>query len=189
MEVQNDWNNNEIKEQDTTTQMDVEDTNNAEQTITYDDDDDDDDDDDEEDDDDVLDLDAMGGEAVCTQEAGALLMKFCPHDSSMLYPKEDKATRTLHYACRRCNFSIEQPPNQSMIYRNILKREVKNVLHTVPSTVRDDPTLTRSKDGSNACEVCGYTEAVFFHSDTGQSDSLALIFVCCNPQCDHKWVR
>jgi len=98
MEVQNDWNNNEIKEQDTTTQMDVEDTNNAEQTITYDDDDDDDDDDeDEEDDDDVLDLDAMGGEAVCTQEAGALLMKFCPHDSSMLYPKTKQQEHyTMH---------------------------------------------------------------------------------------------
>jgi DNA-directed RNA polymerase II subunit RPB9 len=59
------------------------------------------------------------------------------------------------------------------------------VLHTVPSAVSDDPTLARSQNA--ACENCGHHEAVFFQSDTGQSDSLALIFVCCN--CDHKWVQ
>mmetsp|Transcript_13485 Transcript_13485/g.20465 ORF Transcript_13485/g.20465 Transcript_13485/m.20465 type:complete len:154 (-) Transcript_13485:484-945(-) len=112
-----------------------------------------------------------------------LLMRFCPRDSSMLYPKENKATRSLHYACRLCQYS-EQSPNP-LIFRNIIKKEVKNVLHTVPSAVSDDPTLARSQNA--ACENCGHHEAVFFQSDTGQSDSLALIFVCCN--CDHKWVQ
>lgn len=174
MEVQNEW--NEEQQQDSELE-------NSNAQTAYDDDEE------EEEEDDVLDLDAMGGATSSAHHDDALLMKFCPHDSSMLYPKEEKSTRTLHYACRRCNFSVEQPSNQSMIYRNVLKKEVKTVLHTVPSAVRDDPTLTRSTDGSNACEVCNCNEAVFFHSDTGQSDSLALIFVCCNPQCDHKWVR
>jgi len=177
MEVQNEW-NEEQQQQESGIE------NSNEQTAYEEEEEEE-----EEEEDDVLDLDAMGGGTVSAHHDNSLLMKFCPHDSSMLYPKEDKSTRTLHYACRRCNFSVEQPANQSMIYRNILKKEVKNVLHTVPSAVRDDPTLTRSRDGSNACEVCDCHEAVFFHSDTGQSDSLALIFVCCNPQCDHKWVR
>lgn len=112
-----------------------------------------------------------------------LLMRFCPRDSSMLYPKENKSTRTLHYACRLCQYSEES--QNPLIFRNVIKKEVKNVLHTVPSAVSDDPTLARSQNA--ACENCGHHEAVFFQSDTGQSDSLALIFVCCN--CDHKWVQ
>lgn len=180
MEVQNDW-NEEQQQEEYNEGVDAENSNNVQTPYDVEED--------EEEDDDELDLDAMGGVTSSSHQDNSLLMKFCPHDSSMLYPKEEKSTRTLHYACRRCNFSVEQPAGCSMIYRNVLKKEVKNVLHTVPSAVRDDPTLTRSRDGSNSCEVCGCTEAVFFHSDTGQSDSLALIFVCCNPQCDHKWVR
>ena len=57
-----------------------------------------------------------------------------------------------------------------------------NILHTVPAAVADDPTLARSQQAN--CANCGHHEAVFFQSDTAQSDSLALIFVCCN--CGHK---
>jgi len=114
--------------------------------------------------------------------SGKLLMRFCPHDSSMLYPKEHKTSRILRYACRLCQYS-EDTVNH-LIYQNLIKKEVGNVLHTVPGAISDDPTLPRSHNAS--CENCGHHEAVFFQSDTGQSDSLALIFVCCN--CDHKWV-
>lgn len=114
---------------------------------------------------------------------GALLMRFCPHDSSMLYPKEHKSTRTLQYACRLCQYA-EQASNP-MIYRNAIKKEVKNVLSKVSGAIADDPTLPRSQNA--ACENCGHHEAVFFQSDTGQSDTLALIFVCCN--CEHRWVK
>jgi len=135
----------------------------------------------EEEEDDILDMEA--GAAPLPQDA--LLMRFCPHDSSMLYPQEDKRSRTLRYSCRLCRYTEEA--TQSLIYRNVLKKEVGNVLHTVPSAVSDDPTLARSQNAS--CENCGHNEAVFFQSDTNaaQNDSLALIFVCCN--CDHKWVN
>ncbi|OEU22598.1 hypothetical protein FRACYDRAFT_177662 [Fragilariopsis cylindrus CCMP1102] len=111
-------------------------------------------------------------------------MRFCPHDSSMLYPQEDKRNRNLQYACRLCRYT-ELAPDQPLIYRFDLKKEVGNILHTVPSAVSDDPTLARSQNAN--CTNCGHNEAVFFMSDTTQSDSLALIFVCCN--CDHKWVN
>ena len=133
------------------------------------------------DDDDILD---MGEDDNEGPDDGALLMKFCPHDSSMLYPQEDKRTRTLRYACRRCRYTEES--TQPLIYRNLLKKEVGNVLNNVPSAVSDDPTLARSQNIN--CASCGHHEAVFFQSDTSdaRSDTLALIFVCCN--CDHKWV-
>ncbi|GFH52873.1 DNA-directed RNA polymerase II subunit RPB9 [Chaetoceros tenuissimus] len=128
-----------------------------------------------------LDLDSH--QAPTTAPDGALLMRFCPHDSSMLYPKEHKGSRTLHYACRLCQYS--EKSNNPMIYRNVIKKEAKNVLHTVPGAIIDDPTLPRSQNA--VCENCGHNEAVFFQSDTGQSDSLALIFVCTN--CEHKKVK
>eukprot|EP00804_Cyclotella_cryptica_P024622 CCRYP_001624-RA/>CCRYP_001624-RA protein AED:0.06 eAED:0.06 QI:209/1/1/1/1/1/2/282/177 len=121
---------------------------------------------------------------VMENPEGSLLMRFCPHDSSMLYPKESRAERKLLYACRLCRYTeYAQGP---LIYQNILKKEVGNVLHTVPSAVSDDPTLPRSQNAH--CEKCGHNEAVFFQSDTSdvRNDTLALIFVCCN--CDHKWV-
>ena len=98
--------------------------------------------------------------------------------------QEDKRNRSLQYACRLCRYT-EAAPEQSLIYRNELKKEVGNILHTVPSAVADDPTLARSQNAK--CANCNHHEAVFFQSDIAQADSLALIFVCCN--CGHKWVN
>jgi len=98
--------------------------------------------------------------------------------------QEDKRNRQLQYACRLCPYT-EPAPNQPLIYRNDLKKEVGNILHTVPSAISDDPTLARTQNAN--CANCNHHEAVFFQSDIAQADSLALIFVCCN--CDHKWVN
>lgn len=135
---------------------------------------------DDDEDDDILDM----GDDVGGPPEDVLLMRFCPHDSSMLYPQENKRERQLQYACRLCRYT-EPAPDQPLIYRNEMKKEVGNILHTVPSAVSDDPTLARSQNAN--CSNCGFNEAVFFQSDIAQSDSLALIFVCCN--CDHKWVN
>ena len=98
--------------------------------------------------------------------------------------QENRTERKLLYACRLCRYT--EHAQGPLIYQNILKKEVGNVLHTVPSAVSDDPTLPRSQNAH--CEKCGHNEAVFFQSDTSdvRNDTLALIFVCCN--CDHKWV-
>ncbi|GAX25968.1 DNA-directed RNA polymerase II subunit RPB9 [Fistulifera solaris] len=129
---------------------------------------------------DILDM----GEDEGVHQQDVLLMRFCPHDSSMLYPKEDKRNKSLLYACRLCRYT-EPSPNQPLVYRNEKKKEIGNILHTVPSAISDDPTLARSQKAN--CANCGHNEAVFFQSDVAQQDSLALIFVCCN--CDHKWVN
>ena len=126
---------------------------------------------------------ADGSSSNSSSNDKVLLMKFCPHDSSMLYPQEQKSTRTLHYSCRLCRYT--EDARGALIYRNAIKKELGNVLATVPAAVSDDPTLPRSQNAS--CMNCGHHEAVFFQSDTSdiRSDSLALIFVCCN--CQHKW--
>ena len=133
----------------------------------------------EEEEDDILDM----GEDTGVHQA-LLLMRFCPNDSAMLYPREDKRNKKLMYGCRLCNH-LEDASDQPLVYRNEKKKEVGNILHTVPSAVSDDPTLARSQNED--CANCHHNEAVFFQSDIAQSDSLALIFVCCN--CDHKWVK
>ncbi|EJK77090.1 hypothetical protein THAOC_01103 [Thalassiosira oceanica] len=135
------------------------------------------------DEDDILGLDDAAVEAPPDHEGG-LLMRFCPHDSSMLYPKENPSERKLVYACRLCRYT-EYAAGQ-LIYKNVLKKEVGNILHTVPADVSDDPTLPRSQNAH--CGKCGHSEAVYFQSDTSdvRSESLALIFVCCN--CGYKWV-
>jgi DNA-directed RNA polymerase II subunit RPB9 len=139
------------------------------------------------DDDDILGLDDGAAIAVdddTIDQEQSLLMRFCPHDSSMLYPKENRSEKRLLYACRLCRYT--EYSAGSLIYKNVLKKEVENVLHTVPSAVSDDPTLPRSQNAH--CGKCGYNEAVFFQNDTSdaKNDTLVLIFVCCN--CDYKWV-
>mmetsp|Transcript_34620 Transcript_34620/g.72041 ORF Transcript_34620/g.72041 Transcript_34620/m.72041 type:complete len:158 (-) Transcript_34620:277-750(-) len=134
----------------------------------------------DEEEEDILD---MGDDAGGTQQ-DVLLMRFCPNDSSMLYPRENKREKRLMYGCRLCRH-VEDANDQPLVYRNQKKKEVGNILHTVPSAVSDDPTLARSQKEN--CANCGHHEAVFFQSDVAQADSLALVFVCCN--CDHKWVE
>jgi len=120
-----------------------------------------------------------------SKEAGLPLMRFCPLDSSMLIPKEDRRNRRLLYACRQCDFFEVADPT-GLVYVNRLRKEVGNALLTVPSAISEDPTMARTNNAK--CAVCAHTQAVFFQSDTSdvRSESLALIFVCCN--CDHKWV-
>mmetsp|Transcript_16671 Transcript_16671/g.25876 ORF Transcript_16671/g.25876 Transcript_16671/m.25876 type:complete len:155 (-) Transcript_16671:1219-1683(-) len=143
----------------------------------------DDEDDEEEDEDAIFGEDDTTSNHLLVRDVEALLMRFCPHDSSMLYPQEDKRTKTLKYACRLCRYA--ETSSNPLIYRNLIKKEVKNVLTTIPSAVSDDPTLARSHNAN--CENCGHHEAVFFQSDSARTDTLALIFVCCN--CGHKWVN
>lgn len=132
---------------------------------------------DEGEEDDILDM----GDGEAEDLSDVLVMRFCPHDSSMLYPQEDKSTKTLRYACKLCRYN-EPTPNLPLVYRNERQKKVTNILHTVPSAIADDPTLARSQQAN--CSNCGHNEAVFFQSDVAQA--LALIFVCCN--CGHKWV-
>jgi len=93
--------------------------------------------------------------------------KFSPPFATYESTQEDKRNKVLQYACRLCRYT-EAAPDQPLIYRNERKKEVGNILHTVPSAVSDDPTLARSQKAN--CANCGHHEAVFFQSDTANTD-------------------
>jgi RNA polymerases M/15 Kd subunit len=78
----------------------------------------DDEDGDGEEEEDILDM-----EQEVPVQHDALLMRFCPHDSSMLYPQENKREKMLQYACRLCRYT-EPAPNAPLVYRNERKKEV-----------------------------------------------------------------
>jgi hypothetical protein len=75
-------------------------------------------DDDGEEEEDILDM-----EPPAPAQRDALLMRFCPHDSSMLYPRESRRERALQYACRLCRHA-EPAPGAPLVYRNERKKEV-----------------------------------------------------------------
>mmetsp|Transcript_13479 Transcript_13479/g.19809 ORF Transcript_13479/g.19809 Transcript_13479/m.19809 type:complete len:119 (+) Transcript_13479:88-444(+) len=110
-------------------------------------------------------------------------MRFCRECNNMLYPREDRMQKKLMFACRNCEYKeyVENP----CIYVNRIIKATATKLDIIPPDITEDPTLQRSTDAH--CEKCGFNEAVFFQAEqSAKSESLALIFVCC--QCSHKWV-
>jgi len=100
--------------------------------------------------------------------------RFCRECSNMLYPKEDRLTNTLLFACRTCNFS--EPAPSSCIYRNQLSNTVGETAG-VTQDVGNDPTLPRS---NKECPNCRETECVFFQSQQRTSETgMQLFYVCC----------
>ena len=91
-----------------------------------------------------------------------IAFRFCRDCSNMLYPKEDKLSNTLMFACRTCQFS--EPAVSSCVFRNHLYNTVGETAG-VTQDVGADPTVSRDaypgecniKEGG--CEVvyrCGY---------------------------------
>lgn len=127
--------------------------------------------------------DAMVDEDAASSGAPAVpLMKFCPYDSSMLYPREDSASKKLKYACKLCAHT--EATSHNLIYRNRLRQGASDVLSNVNPNMIDDPTMSRSN--KIECKECGGKDAVFFQSVMGGHDSLPLILICV--QCGNKWV-
>ncbi len=53
--------------------------------------------------------------------------------------------------------------------------------------VAADPSLPRTRQ--QLCPKCQHREAVFFQSRARRADTaMTLYYVCCNPQCGHRWV-
>ncbi|CAJ0577106.1 unnamed protein product, partial [Mesorhabditis spiculigera] len=110
-------------------------------------------------------------------------IKFCPECNNMLYPKEDKANRRLHYACRNCEHREEA--ENPCIYVNKLVHEIDELTQIV-SDVSQDPTLPRTED--HPCPKCGHRDAVFFQAQSRRADEeMRLYYVCGNLECGHRW--
>ncbi|MCJ1366991.1 hypothetical protein MMC16_006122 [Acarospora aff. strigata] len=66
-----------------------------------------------------------------------ITFRFCRECSNMLYPKEDRMSNTLMFACRTCQFS--EPATSSCVFRNILHNSVGETAG-VTQDVGSDPT-------------------------------------------------
>eukprot|EP01117_Protostelium_nocturnum_P007757 TRINITY_DN2777_c0_g1_i2.p1 TRINITY_DN2777_c0_g1~~TRINITY_DN2777_c0_g1_i2.p1 ORF type:complete len:112 (+),score=10.46 TRINITY_DN2777_c0_g1_i2:54-389(+) len=109
-------------------------------------------------------------------------MLFCQECNNMLYPKEDRNSRTLNYHCRICKKSQKATDNR--VYHNEI-RHTTDEQTTVIQDLAADPTLPRT---SARCTKCGHKEAVYFQSSSSKPDeAMTLYFICCNSDCGHKW--
>lgn len=92
----------------------------------------------------------------------------------MLYPKEDRMTNKLMFACRTCQFSEEAI--SSCVFRNNMYNTVGETAG-VTQDVGSDPTLPRS---NKECPNCREMEAVFFQSQQRSAETgMKLFYVCC----------
>lgn len=93
----------------------------------------------------------------------------------MLYPKEDRMTNKLMFACRTCQFSEEAI--SSCVFRNNMYNTVGETAG-VTQDVGSDPTLPRS---NKECPSCHEPEAVFFQSQQRSAETgMKLFYVCCS---------
>ncbi|KAL9249538.1 DNA-directed RNA polymerases II, IV and V subunit 9B-like protein [Drosera capensis] len=68
--------------------------------------------------------------------------------------------------------------------RNVINPAVGEYTQVLQD-VAADPTLPRTK--SVRCAQCNHGEAVFFQATSRGEEDMTLFFVCCNPNCGHRW--
>ena len=87
----------------------------------------------------------------------------------MLYPKEDRLSNTLMFACRTCQFS--EPAGSSCVYRNSLKETIAET----PGNVQDvaqDPTVgdshasSHTSDNASSSFPSFSSSSYYYHNDT-----------------------
>jgi len=113
-------------------------------------------------------------------------MRFCRECNNMLYPKENKVTKVLEFACRNCFHSEEV--EERCIYVNEIVKDTRTQLEIIPEDITDDPTLQRNPQVP--CPECGNEGAAFIRSHDGGKDStLSLIWVCLHYECRYRWIE
>ncbi|XP_072989428.1 DNA-directed RNA polymerases II, IV and V subunit 9A-like [Typha latifolia] len=109
-------------------------------------------------------------------------MKFCRECNNILYPKEDKENQTLLYACRNCDH--QEVADDKCVY----KMEIHHPTGEGTDGLKDaasDASLPRTR--SVKCCNCNHPEAVFFQAPSKGEEGMVLFFICCNPNCGHRW--
>ncbi|URD95215.1 hypothetical protein MUK42_29363 [Musa troglodytarum] len=110
------------------------------------------------------------------------VMKFCRECNNVLYPKEDREQRILLFACRNCDH--QEVADDCIIYRMEINHSVGE-RSQVLQDVAADPALPRTRNVR--CANCNHPEAVFFQAPSKSEVGMALFFICCNPNCGHRW--
>ena len=105
----------------------------------------------------------------------------CSECGNMLYPKEDRASRTLKRVCRNCG--REDAADNNLVFVNDLRPQAQAV--TAGSDAIKDPTLPRAVGVE--CEQCKHNEAVFFQAPMKGDAAMKLIFMCT--KCAFRWLQ
>lgn len=107
-------------------------------------------------------------------------LSFCMECNNLLYPLEEKESKTLNLGCRRCNY--ETISHDNLIYRNELKHSAHGHIKLNDDIVHDR-TLPRVKKG---CSSCDGEDAIYFQNrSTSKNADLRLTFVCV--VCHHTY--
>ncbi|KAL1359053.1 DNA-directed RNA polymerases II, IV and V subunit 9A [Arachis hypogaea] len=109
-------------------------------------------------------------------------LKFCTKCNNILYPKEDKELKILMDACRNCDH--EEIAHSNIVYRTKIHHSTAENTQATENLAAD-PTLPRTK--AARCSQCNHGEAVFFQGTARGEEEMCLFFVCCNPNCGHRW--
>ncbi|WAR20422.1 RPB9-like protein [Mya arenaria] len=97
--------------------------------------------------------------------------------NNMLYPKEDKESRNLLYACRNCDY--QQIAENPCIYVSCkCKTMFYSELTQIIGDVIADPTLPRTDD--HPCPRCGHKESVFFQSHSTRAEEGMRLYYAFN---------
>ncbi|PVU88281.1 hypothetical protein BB561_005941 [Smittium simulii] len=109
--------------------------------------------------------------------------KFCPECSNLLYPRDQRDTMQLFYACRNCEY--QEKADNNCLYRHEVAY-IPSEQTMVITDLSSDPTLPRTN--IVPCPKCGHEEAVFFQSQSRHPDTrMTLYYVCCNKTCQYRW--
>lgn len=121
---------------------------------------------------------------VAPAKSPAIRLRFCRESNDLLYPREDRATKKLVFACRNCDYS--EPAGESeedhCVYRNVIDHSAAEKT-VILADVRTDPTLPRTREATCPKLGCGEKEAVFYNQTT--AEGMTLFFQCC--ACGHRW--
>jgi DNA-directed RNA polymerase II subunit RPB9 len=125
---------------------------------------------------------APGAVAPSEPGKGAVRLRFCKESNDLLYPREDRARKTLVFACRNCDYVEDagDAAEDRCVYRNIIDHSASEKT-VIVTDVRADATLPRTRDV--ICPKCAHREAVFFSTTT--AEGMTLFFQCL--LCIHKW--
>lgn len=122
----------------------------------------------------------------------ATMMHFCQVCGNLLYPREDKGRKKLVMVCARCEF--KEDAEESLVYKHTLQKTVTSALEAINPDLIHDPTLQTQLDAR--CEKCEERDpdappsgATFMQTPAAMesAEKMSLIFICRNPDCQHKW--
>ena len=83
-----------------------------------------------------------GAPAPALDSKGAVRLRFCKESNDLLYPREDRARKTLVFACRNCAYVEEagDTAEDFCVYRNIVDHTAAEKT-VIVADVRADATL------------------------------------------------